>query len=165
MPGDEEPFLSEGMDAYLSKPLRKHQSTKLLYNMTVDKPNFPDSPSEEEDQVLLNLEELINRIDGDNDLLNELIIMFRKNASEYLNMIFVAMDNKDFDEITRVTHTLKGMVANMSAISVAKCAYRVEMAAWESRKTEIMDEIAILKIQIRKTVELIENYVKQAAAT
>ncbi len=79
------------------------------------------------------LKELRERLDGDEEFLRELLVMFREDVRMNLEKSRRAMADCDFELLTRTAHTLKGMLRNLSMGAAAEAAGALETAARENR--------------------------------
>jgi two-component system, sensor histidine kinase and response regulator len=77
----------------------------------------------------VDLPDLLARVEGDRDLLTELIVIFREELPGLHGALHVATDMGDLSQAAKAAHTLKGMLANMSMKRGATIAADIEMAA------------------------------------
>jgi len=80
------------------------------------------------------LNELIERIDGDQELLRELLVMFREDAQINLEKTRNAIGTGDYEGLSRTAHTMKGMLKNLSMGAAAETAAALEQASRENRQ-------------------------------
>jgi two-component system sensor histidine kinase/response regulator len=76
--------------------------------------------------------EALERVEGDVDLLRELVQIFLEDLPERVGEIRAALAARDTQILARAAHSLKGSAANISAIAVSDAARRLEKAAQES---------------------------------
>jgi Hpt domain len=62
----------------------------------------------------VNLSELLARVDNDRALLCELLSIFKREFPDHLQALRNAVAGNDADQAARVSHTLKGMLANLA---------------------------------------------------
>lgn len=77
------------------------------------------------------LKELMERLDGDEEFLRELLVIFQKDAPTNLADCRRALAAGDFPGLTRAAHTLKGMLKNLAMGAAAQTAAALETAARE----------------------------------
>ncbi|MBQ9495803.1 MAG: response regulator [Treponema sp.] len=92
-------------------------------------------------------------ISGNTQFGCELIDDYSRQLSQSLSQIKTALERKDFEELRRIGHKIKGSSAAISAYSLAKCGERINKQA---KKSDIMgvqasfnalkDEFAIFEI-------------------
>jgi HPt (histidine-containing phosphotransfer) domain-containing protein len=82
------------------------------------------------------LEELMERLDGDQDFLRELLVMFRQDAQVNLEKSQAAIGTGDYELLSRTAHTMKGMLRNLSMGAAAEKAAALETASQEKRQSD-----------------------------
>src|SRR3989441_6940825 len=70
--------------------------------------------------------ELLQRVEGDRELLRELIAAMREDLPKQLQLIKEGLSTGNTDELQRAGHTLKGAFANLAAHSARDLAARLE---------------------------------------
>ena len=100
-------------------------------------------------QVEWDLKELLERLDGDEEFLRELLVMFREHERQNLEKSRKAMAERNFVLLTRAAHTLKGMLRNLSMGEAAETAAALEAAARENRTEHSM----ALLVKLEKELE------------
>jgi len=118
MKGDKERCLEAGMDDYLSKPIRP-----LELDAVLDAHSSMPQPAIESS---INVEELMERIDGDRSLLAELSEIFEEEYPKQLRAAHEALAQNDAAAVRRIGHSLKGALANLAATDASGLAASVE---------------------------------------
>jgi CheY-like chemotaxis protein len=117
---------TRGMDNYLSKPIRPQEldavldsyiSAKSLVTATSAVTNFTSS---------VNIEELMERLDGDRELLAELTEIFRSDYPKQMQLAYEALADNDGPAVRRIGHALKGALANLGASNASELAFSIE---------------------------------------
>ncbi len=127
--GDREACLAAGMDGYVSKPIN---SAELLAVIETLADRIPDggngetsAPGTRPDAID---EEALRAITGDDDeLVSELVTMFREDAPREVAAISAAIARGDATALTFAAHTLKSAAGSLTAHGVAAAAERLEI--------------------------------------
>jgi HPt (histidine-containing phosphotransfer) domain-containing protein len=128
MKGDREHCLAAGMDGYVAKPLQAHELFTVLETLA---PAGAAAGSEitagQPTAVDFDKAEALNRVDGDTDLLKELLGLFFAECPQRLAQIRDAIAKGDAENLQRAAHTLKGSVGNFAARAAFEAAERLEL--------------------------------------
>ena len=77
---------------------------------------------------IIDRDELLERVDGDQDLLEELFLIFIDEMPVQLYSIEEALDRQDCNELKTSAHRLKGVLGNLSAKEAYSLAAAMELA-------------------------------------
>jgi HPt (histidine-containing phosphotransfer) domain-containing protein len=77
----------------------------------------------------VDFEELLARVDNDRELLRELVSIFKEDFPQHLRALREALARHDRKQVAIVSHTLKGMLANLAVTEAAATAARLEQLA------------------------------------
>lgn len=95
---------------------------------------------------------LLNRVDGDEDFLEEIVGLFLTETAKRIDSLKEAARNQDPETLRNEAHSLKGSSANVAAGSLQEAAHQLETAAVTDDLTEadslikrIEDEFAKLR--------------------
>jgi signal transduction histidine kinase/DNA-binding response OmpR family regulator len=165
MSGDRERCLRAGMDDYLSKPVRHQELLAVLsrYNPkgVADRPEHrPEQNHAREitaDQVMasevLNKSELLSRVEGDEQLLRELIEVFLVDSGSLLQQVAEAVTRQDAADLERAAHKLKSTVSIFGNQAAMQTALVLEMMG---RDRDLRNAREVL-MQLKKQVEALEK--------
>jgi len=67
------------------------------------------------DEVIIDTEEFLERVQDDKELLFELFDIFLEDFVEKREALTVAVEGKDYDQVRGIGHSLKGASGNISA--------------------------------------------------
>lgn len=107
-------------------------------------------------QAEWDLKELLERLDGDREFLRELLVIFREDARQNLEKSRQAMAEHDLELLTRVAHTLKGMLRNLSMGAAAETAAALETASRESRDRDSKELLEKLEKELEGILPEVE---------
>ncbi len=136
MKGDQDRCLKAGMDAYVSKPIQREELLKAMETVLMShKPGCPEvagpvasekSEATHPDPESLDMEVLLGRVDGDRELLQEIIEVYLEEYPRMLQEIRDAVGQSDSERLRIAAHTLKGAVANFGAKAAVQAAQELE---------------------------------------
>jgi CheY-like chemotaxis protein/HPt (histidine-containing phosphotransfer) domain-containing protein len=139
MQGDRERALEEGMDDYVSKPVKTEELGAVLERWisrdeeeeksgttpTVQAADTSATPNGSVDYSMLKgLREL--QEEGEPDILEELLEMFLEDTPSQLKTLKEATQKGDTQSIERIAHTLKGSCGNMGAVRMKTLCSELE---------------------------------------
>jgi CheY-like chemotaxis protein len=127
MRGDKEKCLASGMDGYISKPIHPQSLfAEIERCMAVTKGSQTMTENLREPIEQIDRASLLERVEGDQDLLTEMIHLFQEDAPHLLATMRDALQRSDFVLLERSAHSLKGAVSNLSAKTTAAAALQLE---------------------------------------
>jgi HPt (histidine-containing phosphotransfer) domain-containing protein len=93
--------------------------------------NFPlvKNMSELDSQELFDHEDFLYRLDGDKELMHDIIGVFLEHTPVQASALKQALAQEDLETGANLAHQLKGSCANLSASSTSNRAAKVEKAA------------------------------------
>jgi CheY-like chemotaxis protein len=136
MIGDEERCLAAGMDAYLSKPLRRERLTEVL-----DQFSTPEGSGEAAARArgarsaptlaAVDTAALLNTVGGDQELLSHLCSMFLESLPDLQQRLRSAVDHGHLREVISAAHALRGVISNFHARPSVEALMALERTAAE----------------------------------
>lgn len=93
-------------------------------------------------EPILNLPELLERVDHDREILRDLVLTFQEELPRQLKEIREAVAREDVETVAKVGHTLKGMLSNVSAARAAVGAELLEQLGRQGGKQGLKDALA-----------------------
>ena len=111
MTGDRERCLGAGMDDYVSKPLRREELRRVLGAVGTFAPPRRAAAA----ATLYTAEELLERCDGDAELLGDLVVLFREQTPQLLDVIRGAVASSDAPALAAGAHKLMGSLGAFGA--------------------------------------------------
>jgi PAS domain S-box-containing protein len=153
MKGDRERCLDAGMDGYIAKPIHFEDLADALENLG-QSPEVPKvaatvTPRQQEP---MDTASALARVEGDVELLQELVALFLEDLPDLLTNLREAVTAGDAGAIERAAHKLKGSVGNFAAQPAFDAALRLEKIGRVGELTEaesayhaLLQEIDLLK--------------------
>jgi CheY-like chemotaxis protein len=131
MRGDKERCLAAGMDGYVSKPIDPAELFREI-DRCVDAPKggsiVPEKP-EVDSEGQIDRASLLERVEGDQELLAEMIHLFLDDVPNLMATMRDALQRRDMKVLECSAHSLKGAAANLSAGSASAAASQLEQDA------------------------------------
>ncbi len=125
MKGDRERCLAAGMDGYLSKPVQLEELFDLIAQYADGEDDFRSRETPVDER--LDVTALLERVDGDRELLAELVELFLEDYPAQLAEIKAAIDAHDPARLARAAHTLKGSISNFATGTAFEAARQLEL--------------------------------------
>jgi HPt (histidine-containing phosphotransfer) domain-containing protein len=107
------------------------------------------------------LKELMERLDDDQELLRELLVMFRVEVRINLEKTRSAIGTGDDEGLSRTAHTMRGMLRNLSMGAAAETAAALELA---SRDNQQRDSKELLEKLVKELEGILPEVEAQLAA-
>ncbi len=82
------------------------------------------------------LKELMERLEGDQEFLRELLVIFQQEAHTNVEKARAALGSGDFATLARAAHTLKGMLRNLAMGAAAQTASDLEQTGRKELRAE-----------------------------
>ena len=149
MKGDKERCLEAGMDGYLSKPVNSQAIGEAIARFvgirsvgSVPEP-ITIFPSRSWDYA-----RALQRVEGDRGLLFELMEIFLDETPKQLVVLEKAISDRDFENVHRTAHTLKGELGYLSLAGAAESAKLLENLGHEGRADGMLDLLEALRTEL-----------------
>ena len=84
----------------------------------------------------LDREELMNRVEHDQELAREILAIFQSDSNTNREVLRVAVTSRDAEEVRNLAHAFKGMLANLAANPASTAAAHLETLAKEGKSDE-----------------------------
>ncbi|RZB34965.1 MAG: hypothetical protein SRB1_00733 [Desulfobacteraceae bacterium Eth-SRB1] len=153
MKGDRERCIEAGMDDYVTKPVEPQKFLdaieRQIHDLATDETDqgsgirgqgsgteYKENSSPVEEKIsgfsdekdVFDKSTLIERLDGDEEFLSELLSLFAQDTPLQLKELKQAIDDNDATRVTLHAHTIKGSSANIGAKALSNAALDIEMA-------------------------------------
>ncbi len=129
MKGDRDVCIKAGMDGYVSKPLKADELIGVMEELIRPRPETGEKhfPADDKTEGVFDRERSLSSVDGDMDLLREVVGLFLEEYPKTMDEIRAAIDGGDPRRLNLAAHSLKGSVGNFGARSTFDAALRLEM--------------------------------------
>ena len=169
MRGDRQRCLDGGMDEYISKPIDADRLHQVMENVLGPTPamnhDVVKQPQGEESAEMFDRESLLQRVAGDEELLNELVEIFLDDCPNMLEAIRSAIGDGDGERLQQAAHSLKGCAANLSASSVRQAALELEQIGLAGRLGDAPSAFDALQREISLLKAVLERMLKSQPKT
>jgi CheY-like chemotaxis protein len=165
MTEDRENCLQAGMDDHLSKPLQRQELLGVLARVGAKAGQAAcaaqpgkgvanmNNSNELGSSEVFDKAELVDRLEGDQDLLRELIEAFLAEADPLVQQVSEAVAKRDASDLHRAAHKLKGTVSTLGGKSATRVAMALETMG---RSGELKDSEAALE-QLRREMAALKK--------
>jgi PAS domain S-box-containing protein len=153
MEEDRARFLSAGMDDYLSKPIKAvmliNQTKKWLDFDPIDISS--DAFDDKSEDLVIN-QNTLNQLFkyGGKELIESVLKDFDEEATEQVKNSVSHFNNKDFEQMCRELHTLKGNAGTFGVERLSTIANRIEKLVKENKFDDVEKHIVKLKASLKE---------------
>ncbi|MCM3871067.1 MAG: PAS domain S-box protein [Pyrinomonadaceae bacterium] len=161
MKGDRERCLEAGMDDYIAKPIQANQIFQAVAQLLRLEPDHPETQHQDliaiKDPVLLDPAfdegELLTRVEGGYELMEQLIAMFLTEYPALLFEIGGAIDRGEATLVNQLSHRIKGSAAIFAATAVVHSAQRLEDMGQANDLSGAVAALATLDRELNRLAE------------
>lgn len=149
MRGDRETCFQAGADAYVSKPLRASELFEAIEHCCPTTIRVSAKPPETPANAL-DENKLLERCQGDRQLLLEIIGLFETESDELLAQVALAIERRDAGSIAKTAHTLKGSIGVFTGAQPYALAKQLEHDALQNDFSAAQTDFAQLGNELRR---------------
>jgi CheY-like chemotaxis protein len=156
MQGDEEQCLEAGMDDYISKPITPDALKVTLERWVSQQGTGEEARARSVESgvqpatPVLDLEEVLARLEGDRELLSEMAALFLEEYPKLHSNIKTALLHQDAKALERAAHRLKGSVGNFAALKAFEAARQLERMGRYGDLTHATAALATLEKELSR---------------
>ncbi len=158
MRGDRERYLEAGMDGYISKPIHARglygEIERCLHRA---EGGAPMTINEKEPTEQLTRAALLERVEGDQELLVEIINLFVDDAPRLMKTMRDALQQGDMTLLERSAHSMKGAASNLSANFTVAAAMRLEKNAKDGDAASAKASFANLEAAVDRLLPVLTD--------
>lgn len=162
MKGDRERCLAAGMDGYVPKPIRPADLFAEI-ERHVPAAAAPATTPEAVPEGIPDRAALLERVDGDPELLAEMARLFLQNYPPLLGAICDGVSRGDAPALERAAHTFKGAVSNFAAPAATAAALRLEQMGREGVLRQAEAGCAALEAEMERLKPLLREICQEVA--
>jgi HPt (histidine-containing phosphotransfer) domain-containing protein len=148
------------MDDYTSKPVKREALESILWSLLQQNTDdtipaaeaAPGGIVTEITVAAFNRAEMLDRMDDDEELVNEIIEMTKEDLPERLTELRQALADGEHTVAMREAHTIKGVAANICAEPLREAAFVLEMAC---KNNQWQETAALFVLLEDRTAELL----------
>ncbi len=131
--------MDAGINSCVVKPFKRQELFREITRLVSDNPGQFEIKEDlsPENRDIINMEEVLERLDGDEDLIREIWEVFSEDAPVQMENLKNAIDSSDIPYTERQAHTLKSASANIGANSLREKAFQIEIIAKEKSLNNI----------------------------
>ncbi len=127
MKGDRETCLDAGMDGYIAKPVTRKEIAQTIADILEKKNKLVgNSPNAQAQASSWDPLDALERVDGDEALLRELIQIFLEESPKQIEKLTRAIEMGDIAALERTAHGLKGELKYLGLVQAAEQAWEFE---------------------------------------
>lgn len=153
MKGDKEKFLASGMDNYITKPIKRKTLEKaILHSMAQESPPIPDK------DLIIDLDELIQTMDGNKQLIKECFDTFCDTHKEMLMQIKQHLGGHDLPPMVNALAGFRDSVKHLSCKPIMDAAFNLERAVAAGNDALIEKEFIALSDACNRLQEFMVTY-------
>ena len=119
-------------------------------------------PNDPLPEPMVNVAELLARVDNDAELLRELIAIFKVEFPRHLCALREAAGQENLKNIQKSAHTLRGMLSNLGTTRAAAAAARLEQLGDSSDGTALKSALALFESEVTGLLPELEACVAKA---
>jgi two-component system sensor histidine kinase/response regulator len=174
MAGDAQKYLEAGMDGYVSKPIDR-ELLKIELERFAERGQSPTIPAPASaspvaqvgakgplvDEQIFNFNELLERVDGDRDLMRELLEIFKNDFPRHHSELLAAVTGGDMRRVQSIGHTLKGMFSNLAAGRSAAMAAELEKIGNGSSTSSLPEALASLERESAALLPILDSCLEE----
>jgi two-component system sensor histidine kinase/response regulator len=108
-----------------------------------------------------NLTELLERIENDQELLRELLNIFKEDFPQTMRSLQSAVNAEDLKNSSRLSHTLKGMLSSLGATPAAAAAAKLEALSSAGQTASLEGAFNALEAEAHRLLPELEAYMAE----
>jgi len=144
MKGDQERCLTAGMDAYVSKPIAPDE----LFRVVAKIAPAPDRAIAQPDDEIVDRSAILAQVDGDTELLAELVDLFLDTYPSLLGEIRQGIRDQVPSRVSEAAHSLKGALGNFWPTAGMDLVLTLELMGRDGNLSRAEEKLRELEIDM-----------------
>jgi PAS domain S-box-containing protein len=145
--GDEERCLAAGMDGYVSKPINSEHLFGLIARLA---PPPESERVEPDDNNVVDRSAMLGQVDGDPELLSELVTLFLETYPVLLGELREGIRDGSSSRTKEAAHSLRGAVSNFQVTTAVDLAQSLELMGRNGDLQGAEDKFTRLEAEMRR---------------
>jgi HPt (histidine-containing phosphotransfer) domain-containing protein len=112
-------------------------------------------------ELVWNVDEFLERVDNDQVLLRELLIIFKEDFPRTMRSLETAVTAQDLKSCARLSHTLKGMLSSPGAIRATAAAAKLEVLSSAGETASLQSALKALESEAESLLPELDAYVAE----
>lgn len=121
-------------------------------------------PGDRPSKKIVNLDDLLIRVENDQVLLCELVDIFKEEFPPLLASLQESVARRDVRTAEDASHALKGILSGLSVTRAAELASRLEEMARAGETLELPDALSLLELEVADLFPELDTYTKKAGS-
>lgn len=113
-------------------------------------------PNNPPPKPIVDVAELLARVDNDAELLRELVAIFKSEFPRLLGALREAIGQGNLKNVQKLGHTLRGMLSNLGATRAAAAAAQLEQLGDSSDGTGLKSALAVFESEVKDLLPELE---------
>ncbi len=169
MKGDKERMLKAGMNEYVSKPVDMKELSAAIAGCMADKiqtapPRPPVAPRAVRDKleadgvvITLDMDSLINRFDGNMELLKDILELFLLEADEKIANLDNGIKSRNPKELGMALHSITNIASHVLAMDIVRLSGELEKVCYNGSLDDVAEGVLDLRPQFVALVQAVRN--------
>jgi len=157
MRGDRDRCLAAGMDGYLSKPIDPLTLFAMVEHESSPAPAQPAPTAPDGPRKAVDLDAVMRRLGGDQDLFNEVAQLFLDDCVLRLEDIRSAVGAGDLGKVRFAAHALKGAAGSLSAAELVAAATALEACGADGRAHDAAAAVGQVVVEARRVIVFLRS--------
>jgi HPt (histidine-containing phosphotransfer) domain-containing protein len=107
-----------------------------------------------------NSADLLKRVENDQELLQELLTIFKQDYPLQLLSLKEAILRAEMKQVQASSHTLRGMFSNLAMARAAEAAANLEQMGRSGERTGLKEALAFLEQEVADLMPVVDSYLQ-----